>query len=196
MKMKAPFSGAGDHLYSEAFYLTDPEGNGIEIYHDRPRSEWTINNDGSIDTDTLPVDFNGIMALFDPQKEWTGFPKGTILGHMHLTVSKLSDELSHFYLDALGFDLKTNFMGSAYFMSAGGYHHHIAANVWNGVGAPLAPSIASGLINYSLNLSSIEEQNKLKQNLNEHHLSYDEVDGKIIVEDPNHNGMIFTVKNI
>lgn len=196
MKMKAPFSGAGDHLYSEAFYLTDPEGNGIEIYRDRPQSEWTINNDGSIETDTLPVDFNGIMALFDPQKEWNGFPEGTILGHMHLTVSKLSDELSHFYFDALGFDLKTNFMGSAYFISAGGYHHHIAANVWNGVGAPLAPSIASGLINYSLNLSSVEELNKLKQNLIEHDISYDEVDGNIIVKDPNHNGMIFTVKSI
>ncbi|WP_244950962.1 VOC family protein [Rummeliibacillus suwonensis] len=195
MKIKAPFSGAGDHLYSEAFYLTDPEGNGIEIYRDRPRSEWTIKDDGGIDTDTLPVDFNGIMALFDPNREWTGFPKGTVLGHMHLTVSKLNDELSHFYLDALGLDLKTNFMGSAYFMSAGGYHHHIAANVWSGIGAPLAPSVANGLINYSLNLSSIDELNKLKQNLTEHHVSYEEVDGKVIVQDLNHNGMIFSVKN-
>lgn len=195
MKIKAPFSGAGDHLYSEAFYLTDPEGNGIEIYRDRPRNEWDIKDDGTIATDTLPVDFNSIMALYDPEREWTGFPKGTILGHMHLTVSNLNDELSRFYLEALGFDLKTNFMGSAYFMSAGGYHHHIAANVWSGIGAPLAPSIATGLINYSLNLSSIDELNKLKQNLTEYQISFEEVEGKLIVKDLNHNGMIFTVKN-
>ncbi|MFJ8263681.1 VOC family protein [Rummeliibacillus sp. NPDC094406] len=195
MEMKAPFSGAGDHLYSEAFYLTDPEGNGIEIYRDRPRIEWAINDDGGIDTDTLPVDFNGIMALFDPEREWTGFPRGTILGHMHLTVSELNGNLSRFYLEALGLELKTNFMNSAFFMSAGGYHHHIAANVWNGVGAPLSPSIASGLINYSLILSSIDELNKLKQNLNECQVSFEEVEGNIIVKDPNHNGMIFTVKN-
>ena len=196
MKMKAPFSGAGDHLYSEAFYLTDPEGNGIEIYRDRPRSEWTINDDGEIETDTVPVDFNSIMALYDPNQEWLGFPKGTILGHMHLTVSELNDELRHFYLDGIGLDLKTNFMGSAYFMSAGDYHHHIATNVWNGIGAPLAPSISSGLINYSLNLSSTDELNKLKQNLIEHHIPYEEIDKKIIVKDFNHNGMIFTVKNV
>ncbi|MGG0658190.1 VOC family protein [Rummeliibacillus pycnus] len=195
MKMKAPFSGAGDHLYSEAFYLTDPEGNGIEIYRDRPRSEWTINDDGGIDTDTVPVDVDGIMSLYDPEREWVGFPQGTILGHMHLTVSELNDDLAHFYLEALGLDLKTNFMNSAFFMSAGGYHHHIATNVWNGVGAPLAPSIANGLINYSLNLSSTEELNKLKQNLIEYHVSFEEVNGKVIVKDPNHNGMIFTVKN-
>ena len=195
MKIKAPFSGAGDHLYSEAFYLTDPEGNGIEIYYDRPRSEWTINDDGGIDTDTLPVDLNSIMALFDPKSEWTGFPQGTILGHMHLTISELNDNLSQFYFNALGLDLKTNFRNSAYFMSAGGYHHHIAVNVWNGTGAPLAPSIATGLINYSLNLSSINELNKLKQNLTKYQVSFEEVEEKIIVNDLNQNGMIFTVKN-
>ncbi|RPJ96559.1 VOC family protein [Rummeliibacillus sp. TYF005] len=196
MKIKAPFSGAGDHLYSEAFYLTDPEGNGIEIYRDRPRNEWTIHDDGTIDTDTIPVDFNSIMALYDPNREWTGFPKGTILGHMHLTVSDLSDELRRFYIDGLGLDLKTNFMGSAYFMSAGDYHHHIATNVWNGIGAPLAPSVANGLISYSLNLSSMDELKKLKQNLVEHDISHEETDKKIIVKDFNHNGMIFTVKDI
>ncbi|MGX9136274.1 VOC family protein [Rummeliibacillus sp. JY-2-4R] len=196
MKIQAPFSGAGNHLYSEAFYLTDPEGNGIEIYRDLPRNEWNINDDGSIDTDTLPVDINGIMSLYDPEREWVGFPKGTILGHMHLTVSDLNEELKKFYLEALGLDLKTNFMNSAYFMSAGGYHHHIATNVWSGIGAPLAPSIASGLINYSLNLSSIEELNKLKQNLIAYCVSFEEFEGKIMVKDPNKNGMIFTVLNI
>ena len=148
------FTGAGDHLYSEAFYLDDPEGNGIEIYHDRPHDEWTIHEDGTIETDTLPVDVQAILDLYDPSRPWTGFPDGTILGHIHLNVSKLDDSLKHLYFDALGFDFKTNFHESAYFISAGDYHHHIALNTWMGVGCAMfvsSPSILSKRIGFNKN---------------------------------------------
>lgn len=188
------FSGAGDHLYSEAFYLTDPEGNGIEIYRDRPKSEWTINADGTIDTDTLPVDVEAILAHFNPDEPWTGFREGTILGHMHLNVSHLDETLKHLYFDALGFDFKTNFHNSAYFISAGGYHHHIALNTWNGKGAPLPPANASGLMSYSLNLSSKEALAALRENLVKEQVAFEDFDTHIIVKDVNAHDMVFDAR--
>lgn len=188
------FSGAGDHLYSEAFYLTDPEGNGIEIYHDRPQSEWTINEDGTIETDTLPVDVEAILARFNPDEPWTGFREGTILGHMHLNVSNLDDTLKHLYFEALGFDFKTNFHNSAYFISAGGYHHHIALNTWNGKGAPLPPMNASGLMSYSLNLSSEAALDALRQNLINTQVAFEDNGSQLIVKDVNNHDMIFNVR--
>ena len=185
------FSGAGDHLYSEAFYLTDPEGNGIEIYQDRPKSEWTILENGMIETDTLPVDVQGVLALFNRERQWTGFPKGTILGHMHLNVSVLDDSLRHFYFDVLGMDLKTNFHNSAYFVSAGGYHHHIALNVWMGVGAPNPPANSSGLIGFSLNLSSRDKLDELRQHFIKEKVSFIDEQEKLIVKDVNQHDMIF-----
>lgn len=190
------FTGAGDHIYSEAFYLNDPEGNGIEIYHDRPKSSYVIDEQGMVQTDTLPVDVQSILALHDPNRAWEGFPTGTILGHMHLNVSDLNDEVAKLYFDALGFDLKTNFRGSAWFISAGGYHHHIAMNLWNGRGIPNAPKIATGLVSFSLNISSIEELEKLTANLQKHDVSYEQVGEKVIVEDINQNEMIFEVQQL
>ena len=188
------FTGAGDHLYSEAFYLNDPEGNGIEIYHDRPRDKWTINEDGTIDTDPLAVDVQAILALHDANREWTGFPAGTILGHMHLTVSHLDANLKHLYFDALGFDFKTNFRESAYFISAGGYHHHIALNTWMGVGAPPSPQNASGLMAYSLNLSSLEKLQELRENLIKEGVSFIDKREKLVVNDVNGHDMVFIAK--
>ena len=187
------FTGAGDHLYSEAFYLDDPEGNGIEIYHDRPHDEWTIHEDGTIETDTLPVDVQAILDLYDPSRPWTGFPDGTILGHIHLNVSKLDDSLKHLYFDALGFDFKTNFHESAYFISAGGYHHHIALNTWMGVGAPLPPLASSGLMAYSLHLSSLEKLEELRQNLIKENVLFTDEGEKLVVKDVNGHDMIFGV---
>ncbi|QOV09562.1 VOC family protein [Viridibacillus arvi] len=193
LEIGAPISGAGDHLYSEAFYLSDPEGNGIEIYRDLPRSEWLIEPNGQVNTATEPIDFKGIMALYKSERTWTGFPEGTILGHMHLNVTNLDDATSRFYLEALGLDLMTNFMDSAFFMSAGGYHHHIATNIWQGVGAPLPPENATGLIGYSLKLSSEDEFYKLKESLQTYNVSFSENEGTIIVKDLNKSDMIFYV---
>ncbi|HEX6509305.1 MAG TPA: VOC family protein, partial [Chloroflexota bacterium] len=127
LELGFPVPGQGDHLVSEALYLTDPDGNGIEIYRDRPRSEWTWHN-GQIQMATGPVDIRGLLNDAAREgKPWEGMPAGTRLGHMHLQVGDIP-RASTFYHNILGFDIVAQ-MPSALFISAGGYHHHIGMNV-------------------------------------------------------------------
>lgn len=187
-------TGAGDHIYSEAFYLNDPEGNGIEIYRDRPRNEWIKDGKGGYVTATNPVDVQGVMTLFNPSRPWKGLPEGTVLGHIHLNVSQLNEQTTSFYINALGMDIMTNFMESALFISAGGYHHHIAINIWQGIGSPNPPADTTGLVAYSLILSSEEELQKLAHNLTIHEIPYTLENDQLIVRDFNDDLMIFITK--
>ncbi|MCM3748065.1 VOC family protein [Paenibacillus pasadenensis] len=127
--------GQGDHGVSEALYITDPDGNGIEIYRDRPRSEWKYDQNGYVLMGSDPVDVRGILDLAEG-KEWKGLPAGTTIGHIHFHVSDL-DASYRFYCGLMGFDMTADtwkLMG-ALFISAGGYHHHIGLNIWAGQGA-------------------------------------------------------------
>lgn len=120
-------AGASDHLVSEALYLTDPDGLGIEIYADRPRSGWQrVGRELMMASD--PLDFPGVIAAAGGEP-WTGMPLGTVMGHLHLHVGDL-DEASGFYSDVLGFDKIVWRYPGALFMSAGGYHHHLGTNTW------------------------------------------------------------------
>ena len=119
-------SGAADHDVSEALYLTDPEGNGVEIYRDFPREEWPIADDGRVQIGTYPLDLEPVEAAGTGE---LGVPAGTDIGHVHLEVTSL-EAFSDFYVDTLGFDVQTT-VPDASFVSAGGYHHHIGANTWN-----------------------------------------------------------------
>lgn len=185
------FDGASDHLFSEAFYLKDPEGNGIEIYRDRPRNDWPRTASGELVSASDPIDFQGIMSLQDENREWTGFPEKTILGHMHLHVSQLK-EADTFYKDVLGLAEITRFHESALFMSTGGYHHHIAANIWQGVGAALPPENATGLVEYSLILSSEKESQRLLTHLAEKNMEITQEGKGFSILDPNNIRMFFT----
>lgn len=141
--------GSGDHLVSEAFYLSDPEGNGIEVYADRPRDTWTWEN-GQVKMDTLNVDVNSVLreAGIDPntldsaQTDYQA-PAGLTLGHVHLKVGNAA-QAAQFYRDTLGLDIVSQLPGAA-FLSWGGYHHHLGLNEWHtrGQGQPAAP--AAGL---------------------------------------------------
>jgi len=143
-ELRYPLSGASDHLVSEALYLNDPDGNGIEIYRDRPRAEWPRLN-GQIRMATDPLDLDGILAELDrDDRPWDGLAPATTIGHMHLHVADLR-AAEAFYHGLLGFDIMLSFGGSALFLSAGGYHHHIGLNTWAGVGAPPAPPGSAGL---------------------------------------------------
>ncbi|KKC47406.1 glyoxalase [Paenibacillus sp. D9] len=137
--------GQGDHWVSEALYLDDPDGNGIEIYRDRPRSEWKHDAEGHVLMGTDPVDVEGLLQLAEGQ-EWQGLPAGTVIGHVHFHVSDLQAAYD-FYCGLLGFDLIADGWQSmgALFVSAGGYHHHIGLNIWAGKGAPPAPERGVGL---------------------------------------------------
>jgi catechol 2,3-dioxygenase len=137
--------GAADHYVSEALYITDPDGNGIEVYRDRPSNEWTWNN-GLVDMATVELDGNGILAESDA--EWNGLPSGTIMGHIHLHVGELQ-KAEEFYTKGLGFNIVSHYP-QAVFLSTGGYHHHIAINTWQGVGAPTPPKNSVGLKWYTL----------------------------------------------
>ena len=124
--------GAGDHLVSEAFYLTDPDGLGIEIYADRPRSTW-MRRGRELAMGTDPVDLDSLLAAAG-DAQWTGMPNGSVMGHLHLHVGEL-DRARAFYSDALGFDVMVSSYPSALFLAAGGYHHHLGTNLWAGPGA-------------------------------------------------------------
>ena len=137
---RVPLQGASDHLVSEAIYLADPEGNGIEVYVDRPRAAWTV-ADGSIQMATEALDLNDLAATAD--RPWSGAPEGMVVGHVHLQVGDLAGAEA-FYGDTLGFALTTRYPGALFF-GAGGYHHHIGANVWNSRGAGARSYPATGL---------------------------------------------------
>jgi catechol 2,3-dioxygenase len=129
---KVPLTGASDHAVSEAFYLDDPEGNGIEVYYDRPAETWQwTGNDLRITTD--PLDVDSILREVSPTATFPGAPEGLRIGHVHLRVGDVA-RAETFYRDALGLDVTRRRHGAS-FMSSGRYHHHIAANVWHSAGA-------------------------------------------------------------
>jgi len=118
--------GASDHGVSEALYLTDPEGNGIEIYRDYPRDEWPYSDDGTVRMGTYALELEPIAAAAAGD---LNLPDGTDVGHVHLEVSSL-EEFSDFYVDLIGFEAQIT-TPAALFVSAGGYHHHLGANTWS-----------------------------------------------------------------
>jgi catechol 2,3-dioxygenase len=138
-----PFDGAADHGVSEALYLTDPDGLGIELYADRPRDLWDRPAGGQgVRMATLPLDLEGLLAQ-DQGGPVARMPRETIVGHVHLKVSDVSRATS-FYRDVLGFDEQAT-LPSAAFLSAGGYHHHVGLNSWQSAGAGAPPDSAPGL---------------------------------------------------
>jgi catechol 2,3-dioxygenase len=144
--------GQGDHLVSEALYLTDPDGNGIEIYRDRPRAEWQWDS-GRVRMAVDPVDIQGLLTEAARHDDpWQGLAAGTRLGHMHLQVGDIA-QAEAFYHGILGFDVVAA-MPSALFISAGGYHHHIGMNIWHSRGADPAPTGIAGLRFYTIELPS------------------------------------------
>ncbi|MDO5370446.1 VOC family protein [Paracoccus sp. (in: a-proteobacteria)] len=143
----AALDGASDHLVSEALYLTDPEGNGIEIYHDRPSEEWTILPDGSVAMATLPLDLDGLAASRS-RAAFDGMRDDTILGHVHLQVGEL-DAAAAFYGGQIGLGLTTRYPGANFFGSEG-YHHHVGTNIWNSRGAGPRSEGTTGLAEVEL----------------------------------------------
>ena len=184
LSAKYPIKGASDHGYSEAIYLDDPEGNGIEIYRDKPVSEWDIRDNGDIAGVTEPMNAEGVIA--EAAEPFKGMPAGTYMGHVHLFVSDL-EKTEEFYKDLLGFDLKFNFGAQAKFFAAGLYHHQIGSNVWAGTNIPAAPTGTRGMDFYTIELDSVEDFKAIKSGLDEKAYAY-ELNNKnmqITLDDPN-----------
>lgn len=145
------FTGSADHLVSQAFYATDPEGNGIELYWDRDRTSWSWTH-GRVEMATLFLDPNAFIRehLTDDAAAGATAGDAASVGHVHLSVGDV-DTARSFYVDTLGFDITAELGGSALFVSAGGYHHHMAMNVWNSRGAgPRMPALGLGRVDLAL----------------------------------------------
>ncbi len=158
------FSGSADHLVSKAFYFADPEGNGVELYWDRPRDQWTwVHNQVSMDT--LPLDPNVFINehLTQAGIEAPGDAGATKVGHVHLAVGDVKTAKA-FYVDALGFEQTATFGPQALFVSAGGYHHHMAMNTWNSRGAARRPATL-GLGNVVIDVTDQDEVDAVRDRL-------------------------------
>lgn len=145
------FTGSADHLVSQAFYLTDPEGNGIELYWDRDRTEWSWTH-GQVEMATLALDPNAFLREHLTEEAVAGSTAADAaqIGHVHLSVGDV-DTARDFYVARLGFDATASLGNQALFVSAGGYHHHMAMNVWNSRGAgPRMPALGLGQVDLAL----------------------------------------------
>ncbi|MCF2206419.1 VOC family protein [Halobacterium salinarum] len=168
--------GASDHWVSEALYLTDPEGNGIEIYRDYPREDWPIADDGRVRISTEPLDLASIEAAATGGSQ---APSGTDVGHVHLEVSSL-DAFRDFYVDTLGFEVQTT-VPAASFVSAGGYHHHIGANTWNHRSKPVG---GRGLSWFEVVLPGTEVLNVIRERISDSQYTITARDEGIAVTGP------------
>jgi catechol 2,3-dioxygenase len=188
-EMRWPLSGASDHLVSEALYLDDPDGNGIEIYRDRPRGEWPRSG-GQIQMAVDPLDIDGILGeLEHDNRPWDGLEPATTIGHVHLHVADLRAAKA-FYCDVLGFDLILNYGNSALFVSAGGYHHHLGLNTWAGVGAPPPPPEAAGLRYYAVVLPNQDALEQVIARVREAGIATEQSADGLLVRDPSQNGVV------
>ena len=185
-------TGLSDHFVSEAIYLRDPDGHGIEIYCDRPREIWgeTI----AARMTTLPLDVTSLLGeLEDPATApFDGLPPGTRMGHVHLKVSSIPETVA-FYRDALGFALTAQLGAQAAFLAAGGYHHHVGANTWQSAGASPPPPGSAALRHATIVLPDEAERDRVVERLAEsgHPPTLDGPDPR--VADPSGNALLLTV---
>ena len=177
-KYPGTFTGSADHLVSKAFYFNDPEGNGVELYWDRDRTEWSWVH-GAIEMDTIFLDPNQFLkqnlteAAVDEDKR---------VGHVHLSVGSVP-AAEEFYVTMLGFEKTMNWGGQALFVSAGGYHHHMAMNTWRSKGAGKR-QLALGLGNVEIKLENKDQLEATRDRLKFYELETESEDNEVKVEDP------------
>lgn len=184
-----PLQGASDHGVSEALYLGDPDGIGIEIYRDRPRADWPA-RDGALHMVTEPLD---LQTLLDEGLAGGAavarVPADTRMGHVHLQVRDIG-EAERFYHGALGFDVMQRMAASALFVSAGGYHHHVGLNTWGVAGAPPPPDTAPGLDYFTVVMPTRGALNETREALALAGASLVKRDGGWLARDPSENGLL------
>ncbi len=189
--------GAADHLVSEALYLSDPDGNGIEIYRDRPRGEWPHDRDGGLQMATLALDVDALVGELS-QADATALvdapmPAGTRVGHVHLQVSEL-EQTERFYNAVIGFDVMVRAYPGALFVAAGGYHHHLGLNTWQSRGGHAAAPGSVGLRAFELRLPDQGSLDALLARIQAAGLAADPAPGgATLIRDPSGNGLLLTL---
>ncbi len=189
--------GAADHLVSEALYLSDPDGNGIEIYRDRPREQWRHDAGGQLAMATLPLDLDGLVdELRDGQAEDLAsapMPAGTRIGHVHLQVSELA-RTEEFYSGVIGFDVMVRAYPGALFLSAGGYHHHLGLNTWQSRGGQAPAPGSVGLRAFEVRLPDAASLADVLARVDAAGVAHEPAaDGATLVRDPSGNGLLLTL---
>lgn len=185
------FTGSADHIVSQAFYATDPEGNGIELYWDRTRTDWSWTH-GQIEMGTLALDPNAFLSehLTEAAVAGSTAHDAASIGHVHLSVGDVASARA-FYVDALGFDETASMGNQALFVSAGGYHHHMAMNVWNSRGAgPRMPALGLGRVD--LDLPDADSLGALAERLAGHGIAVRDDGRTLMFDDPWNNAMLAT----
>lgn len=185
LEQRYPLQGAADHLVSEAIYLADPDGNGLELYADRPRNEW-LDVNGQIAMSTGPLDAAGLLSAASPG--WNGIHPATDIGHIHLQVSDL-ERSEAFYCGLLGFEVTQRSYPGALFVSAGGYHHHLGLNTWAGGSASAPPPEAVGLGSFSLAIPGPQDRKALLRRLQDAGIQLVAQNGGWSFNDPDSNSI-------
>ncbi len=185
-----PLQGASDHHVSEAIYLADPDGNGIEIYSDRAPTKWTWNGNEVL-MPSEPLDAENLLAEAQ-EDSWKGLPVDTLMGHIHLHVSDLKKS-REFYIEGLGFEVVSRYENHTLFISNGKYHHHIGLNIWNGIGAPQPLFNSVGLESYTLRFVNEDKRDKIIAQLKKVGASVREENGVFVTSDPSGNRIYLKV---
>lgn len=181
---RTPIEGAADHGVSEAIYLPDPDGNGIELYADRPRARWpAASSPGTkVGMYTIALDLDDVLALSHGDELPRHAAEGLVLGHVHLHVGDV-DRALRFYRDVVGFETMA-FLGSAAFVAAGGYHHHLGLNVWRGQGVGPAPGHTVGVREWEVVLPSAEDVAAVRARLDAAGAPVADREGGFVARDP------------
>jgi catechol 2,3-dioxygenase len=188
---RTPIQGASDHLTHEAFYLPDPDGNGLELAADRPRSHWPP-RDHIYAGGPEPLDVGDLMSLVEGQAPRARAADGLRTGHLHLHVGDIDQGLA-FYRDVIGFDEMAN-LGTAAFVSAGGYHHHLGFNTWRGKGVGPVPEGVLGMRHWTVLLEP-QQIDAVRRRVAAAGIDYeDQPDGGFLVHDPWRNALLFAAK--
>lgn len=182
--------GAGDHDVSEALYLSDPDGNGIEMYIDRPADTWKWDSNGQVYMTTDPVQFQSVLREADGT--WSGLPIDTVMGHIHLSVRNLQ-ESEDFYTSLLDYVVVSRYGAQALFISTGGYHHHIGLNTWHSEGADALPKDAVGIQSYTVQLPDQDYAVNLKKRFVEQNMEIKEQENIFSIIEPNGIEVKFTI---
>jgi catechol 2,3-dioxygenase len=189
----AAVEGFADHGVSEALYLADPEGNGVEIYRDRPRQEWPVDATGRLRMVTEPLNLDEVLAeLKGDSISPSGLSEQTRIGHVHLHVTDLQ-AAEQFYCGVLGFERMQRYGSRAIFVSAGGYHHHVGLNTWVGVGAPSPPPETPGLRWFSILLPDGEQLEAIAERIRAAKLALSQHSDGYLLQDPSQNGILLTI---
>ena len=190
---RVELTGLSDHFVSEAIYLRDPDRHGIEIYADRPRDVWE-GKVGSTLT-TQPLDTHDLLSVLpDSDSEpFDGLPVGTTMGHVHLRVASIPETVA-FYRDVLGFDLMATYAEQAAFLAAGGYHHHLGANIWESAGAPAPPPGTAALRHSTIVLPDETERDRVAARVADAGQAPEQQAGGVTVRDPSGNRLLLAAR--